>query len=149
LQKFTAVPTNWGKRDFYAVPSYPKPDFQNEPDMQRVVTLRRKTRDTGLLLGFIVWFAVFFGTLLLAIIADPIFSLAGLGLLLVLFVLLAFFGGHDPALDCPRCGKQLENDFALLESEEHGVFMICPVCQIYVYTHRTFRRVDNRTILWE
>ena len=125
--------------DLYAVVSYPKADFQNEPKTQRAVTLRRKTIDTRLMLGFFAGGAAFFACVLLLVISEPAIFLAGMGLLFVLFIVLALFGNYDPALDCARCGGPLKKDWVRFQSGRSGKFLICPVCQTYVYTHRTMR----------
>ena len=80
-----------------------------------------------------------FACVLLLVISEPAIFLTGMGLLFVLFIALAYFGSYDPEIDCACCGRRLKKDWVRFESVRSGKFLICPVCHIYVYTHRTLR----------
>ena len=88
---------------------------------------------------FITWVAVFFTSVVFGLIGLSVVAVAGLAVLFVLFMPLAFFIIYDPALHCPHCGRRLKKDWAILESGRSGKFLICQACRIYVYTHRTLR----------
>jgi fatty acid desaturase len=107
--------------------------------MQSAVTSRRKTIDRRVKCMFIAWVAVFFASVGLGIFGLPSLTVAGLAVLVVLFLPMACLIIYDPTLDCPHCQKRFKNDWEILESGRSGRFMICPECHIYVYTHRTLR----------
>jgi hypothetical protein len=125
--------------DPYRTAAYPNTGFRNEPTAQRVMTLRRKAKERqsrGLL---IAWVAVFFASLLFGVLGWPSVTLAGIALLFLLFLPLAFLLLYVPAPDCPQCGRRMKKDWALLENGRSGEFVICSACHIYLFTHRTLR----------
>jgi len=125
--------------DIYAVARYPHAEFRNEPEAQQTVTSRRKVTDKRLKRLFISWVAVFFAALLFGLFGLPSVTLAGLAVLFLLFLPLAFLLLYAPAPDCPQCGRRMKKDWAVLESGRSGEFSICRECHIYLFTHRTLR----------
>jgi len=127
------------RMDLYAIAPYPKPDFRNDPDTQREVTLRMKAKERRMMRLFITFALLFFASVLFGVLGLPAVTLGGMGLSLLVFVPLMYLVVYAPAPDCPHCGRRMKKDWADLESGRSGEFAICPTCHVYVFTHRTLR----------
>ena len=125
--------------DLFAVAQYPKPDFQNDPVTQAVVTSAMRRQCKRSKTGFITMAVVFFTALGCGLLGLPLVMVGGLGVMAVIFFPLAFMLVYAPARNCPRCGTRMKKDWAILESGRSGEFLICPTCHVYLYTHRTLR----------
>ena len=125
--------------DLFAVAPYPKPDFQNDPETQAVITSAMKQQCRRSRFGFISMAVVFFTGLGCGLLGFPLVTLGGLVVMATIFFPVAFMLIYAPARDCPHCGKRMKKDWAGLESGRTGEFLICPTCHIYLYTHRTQR----------
>ena len=125
--------------DLFAVAQYPDAGFRNDSQTQSLVTSRMRRR-CGRTKGlFITMAAVFFVGVGCGLVGFPAAALGGLAMMFVIFIPLAFMLIYAPALDCPHCGKRMKKDWAILESGRSGEFLICPICHVYLYTHRTLR----------
>ena len=125
--------------DLFAVAQYPDARFRNDLQAQDLVTSRMKKQCKRTRFLFITMAAVFLAGVAGGLLGLPGVALAGLALMVIVFLPLAFLLIYAPALDCPHCGKRMKRDWAILESERSGEFMICPACRVYLYTHRTLR----------
>jgi len=126
--------------DLYALDRYPKAGFHNDAETQRKATLHYKTKGKRTFLLFHSIVAGFFFSALFGFAGWPVLMLAGMGLVFVMFILLMILLLHNPALDCPHCGKRMKKDWAARPGGMCSEFMICSTCQIYVYAHRTSTR---------
>ena len=125
--------------DIFAVAQYPDTSFRNDSQTQLLITDRMRIRCRRSKAGFITMAVVFFTALSCGLLGFPAVMLGGMAVFVIIFVPLAFMLIYAPALACPQCGKRMKKDWATLESGRSGEFLICPICHIYLYTHRTLR----------
>ena len=125
--------------DLYAVAEYPDRSFQNATETQLAVTARMKKKEKRVKIMWGSMVAGFVACLICGLLGLPLAIVIGIGLMFALFVPTAFLLLFAPSLDCPQCHRRMKKDWAIIESDRSGEFLICPACRIYVYTHRTLR----------
>lgn len=121
--------------DSYAVAEYPDPTFRTDHEAQRIITQRRQVRDKLTARLALSWVAVFALSALFGFVGLPALTLVGMGIMLVLLVPAICLMVGGAAFDCPGCGTKMKRDFAPIGDDRNGMFLICPACRIYFYTH--------------
>src|SRR5215212_67172 len=104
------------RHDLYAIATYPDAGFRNDAQTQEGVTTRSRQNGRRLVGLFLSWTAVFFVTLLLAILGLPSVIFVGFPVLFVLLVPSLFMTLYLPVIVCSQCGHKMKNDWRTLRN---------------------------------
>jgi hypothetical protein len=132
--------TNSDKQNsLYVVEAYSDPAFRNEPESQRVFTARMKIIGKRLMIVWLSMVAVFSLMLVVGFFVTPLIIPGGIVLMGILVLAAGILLIPRPKLACPICHEPMKLEYAPVANDRHGLFLICPRCRVYVYTHRTQR----------